>query len=762
MVTAPPWLRRFLALLPLLALLVAASRAMELARDWPAGLSVGQSLSFLSGALCADLLATLRYLPLLALVLWPVLRCRSQGLRGAGTLAVVALLLVARGLLAQYRATAGVPLGADLFGYSWQDIRQTLGGASPDPLFWLPLAVLALAAGWHILRGVRRETAEPGKALLPALLVASAAAWTLAALGWKGPAGGTEHLRALRQNTLAFFIDETLSKSLPQSAPSRNNVPLGPHPFLHDEAAPDILGPLMDLPSRAPDFVFIIVEGLGRSYSGPDARLGSFTPFLDSLAAESLYWDNFIAPQGRTFAVLPSLLGSMPFGSQGVLEMPAPLPAHANLPMLLKGLGYQSRFFSGFDAAFDHERTYLETTGFDQIIDRGRIPTARSIANEWGYDDDLLLKVARDTRRDPARPTLDVIQTISMHDPFRVPDQAKWDARVESRLAELGITGNRAEAWLAHRKVYASILFADDALRRHFETLRKDPAWAHTLFVITGDHRLPEIPMDERLERYHVPLLVWSPMLRAPARIKGVSSQFDVLPTLAALLSAHYGLERPARTSWLGRGLDLSPTFRMQGDIPLKQTKVEPPEWLSGGAYLSQTGSWTLRDGLRQDGMPDGETRKRLESGLAAFRAANADFAATRQLQPEAGAPTTLQPKAAAVPATSTQLAILGLRVSKDAAGRTLLAFSFENRGDQPAVLAAPLAVVVDEQGGEHGESYGQAVQLAPKERIDLQLPLDTARLGAGRHYVSIFPSDPDTGKRIGEGQFKVPLDGPR
>lgn len=78
------------------------------------------------------------------------------------------------------------------------------------------------------------------------------------------------------------------------------------HPFLHEERTPDTLGPLFDKRAGTPpNLVFIIVEGLGRSFSGPGARLGSFTPFLDELAGRSLYFENFLAGQAAPSACSP-------------------------------------------------------------------------------------------------------------------------------------------------------------------------------------------------------------------------------------------------------------------------------------------------------------------------------------------------------------------------------------------------------------------------------------------------------------------------
>ena len=92
-------------------------------------------------------------------------------------------------------------------------------------------------------------------------------------------------------------------------------------PFLHKEQTPNMLDPFFKPWSQAPSIVFIIVESLGRGYTGENAYLGSFTPFLDSLMSRSLYWENCLSTSGRTFSVLPSLMGSSPFGEKGFAAM---------------------------------------------------------------------------------------------------------------------------------------------------------------------------------------------------------------------------------------------------------------------------------------------------------------------------------------------------------------------------------------------------------------------------------------------------------
>jgi phosphoglycerol transferase MdoB-like AlkP superfamily enzyme len=365
------------------------------------------------------------------------------------------------------------------------------------------------------------------------------------------------------------------------------------HPFEHAETTPNTLGPLFDLDTQTPPhLVFVVVEGLGRSFSGPDARLGSFTPFLDELAKKSLYWENFLATQGRTFAVLPSVLGSLPFGPYGEQHI-----AHDNLLSLLKGQGYSLRYFTGTDLAFDHQGDFLAASGVKSFwSERDFVAPARKLS-EWGYSDaDLLQAVAQSPM--PIGPSVTVVQTMSMHTPFVVLQPEKYLQQFESRMDTLGLTQAQRASYRKQKEIYASILFTDDALRVFFDQVSAKPEWQNTVWVITGDHRLPEIPMASRIERYHVPLIVYSPLLRRPLRIKALSSHFDIAPSLLAMLSHRYGMSSPKRVHWMGTGLDVHPQWRNLHTLPIKQTKTELSDFVSGEYYLAQDKLYNLQDGL--------------------------------------------------------------------------------------------------------------------------------------------------------------------
>ncbi len=82
-------------------------------------------------------------------------------------------------------------------------------------------------------------------------------------------------------------------------------------PFWRKEDTPDFLGSYFNKAEKAPNLVFVIVEGLGHAYSSPNGYIGNFTPFIDSLTHKSLYWENNLSSSGRTFGVLPTITGSL-------------------------------------------------------------------------------------------------------------------------------------------------------------------------------------------------------------------------------------------------------------------------------------------------------------------------------------------------------------------------------------------------------------------------------------------------------------------
>jgi hypothetical protein len=750
--------------------LVAGWVVLRIAETIHAGAG-GIKVSVLVGpALANDLLALARYgfvflLGAVPLALLPRRRWRVTAL---GVLWGV--LLAAQAGLLQYHWTAGVPLGADLFGYSRAEMAATVGVRARPGIGLVAAYVLALAA----LAGVLGASFQPwwprarARAALVAALL-SIAAYKLLPDHFAPPSADTEAGVDYLRNKMAYFTDRSVAHVVGERGAGAREQAKGlpwtgkdpRYPFAHVERTPDTLGPLFDTkPGTPPNIVFIIVEGLGRSFSGPGARFGSFTPFLDELASRSLYFENFLAGQGRTFGVLPTVFGSLPFGDNGISALGDRMPRHASLLSILKGQGYHLNYYSGSNLEFDNQGVFLRREGVESFVREADYKPPYQRSNYWGYDDRALMETAIARQRDDAKqPSVRIIQTTSTHDPFTFPDKPAYLRKVGERLAALGIAEGANPAYTAQREVFASILFADDALRLYFEQAARLPGYDNTIFIVTGDHRLPELPMDTRIERYHVPLIVFSPMLKAPRSIKAVSSQFDIAPSLLAFLGHGYGLRTPDQVTWLGTGLDTEPAFRNLHAIPLKQTKTELSDFVSGSVYLAQGRLFALADGMRLDRATDEGALARARAQFAAFLNANRQVGRAATLGPETAALAAWHDagrrlRSVDLASEAGQVSVNDLRRGADGSVEATIV----NQGTTPSSPFVPLLVISDAGGLELGETAGEIQMLAPGASVKVALRAKLGRLPHGKYFVSMIPSHPETGRSIGIGRYHVEM----
>src|SRR5574344_244873 len=108
---------------------------------------------------------------------------------------------------------------------------------------------------------------------------------------------------------------------------------------------------------------------------------------------------------------------------------------------------------------------------------------------------------------------------------------------------------------LENKKQLVSVLNLDDAMKKFFEKYSKRPDFENTIFIITGDHSMPEITLQEKIDRYHVPLMIYSPLLKESKRFRSIVSHFDVAPSILAFYRENYQLKTPSTVAWVGDGL---------------------------------------------------------------------------------------------------------------------------------------------------------------------------------------------------------------
>ena len=413
------------------------------------------------------------------------------------------------------------------------------------------------------------------------------------------------------------------------------------YPFLHKNDYPDVLSPFFDSLTQAPDIVFIFVESLGKAYSGKDAYLGSFTPFLDSLEQHSLVWTNALSSTGRTFGLMPGVFGGLPFGEKGFLELYEEFPYHISLLSVLNDNGYESRFFIGSDKNFDRVADFLNYQKVVQLEDEttflpGYTKTPSSSGFSWGYPDkELFENGIRKLPAETTAPQVRIFMTQTSHDPYIVPEREVYQQKLRDHLTNnLNLSSEKVTEYLSYQDIYMTVLYADDAVRLFFEQYKNRPEFSNTIFVITGDHRLPEVPMSSRLDRFHVPLIIYSPLLKRRDYFKGVASHYEITPSLLAMLEKQKLISLPEEVIWQGQVLDTARTFQSLIAMPLMRNKNQLVDYIHGEFFLSDGQVFLVSDGMNIDPIEDGDVLNRLNGEFEEFKNKNSYMVQTRKLLP--------------------------------------------------------------------------------------------------------------------------------
>jgi lipoteichoic acid synthase len=495
-------------------------------------------------------------------------------------------------LLNKYYATTHLSLGSDLYGFSFADLKMIVSTSTDFSLLamWsfyaFPISFIILYKYFHVgFHNVKWFT--------PIVL------FGILFLGFETLS------KNVKITNLTYFINDSIDYKK-SNVVVKNQVWTGENAYpLLRKFSPqnDVLGQYLNLKPQKPNIILIIVEGLGRDFSGEDAQYPGFTPFLDSLSQKSLCWTNFVSNAGRSFGAIPSILGSVPFGSNGFLEL-TKLPSHISLIPLLKNYNYKTSYFEGGDAQFDHKLNYLTNEGMENIIDQysyGASYTKNPSENgfSWGYPDKEIFKKTLTELKAVAQPRFDLIMTITNHEPFTFIGKESYLTRVKAIADRSNFSEDQMEVMDKYKDVFSTLLYTDDAIKDFINQYKSNSNYENTIFIITGDHRLIPIPQKDNICKFHVPLIIYSPMQIKAEKFKGICSHMDIMPSIVALLNNKYHEKTIEKVPWIGSGLSNSTTFVNNHDIPLTKYKGAFKDYISGDIFLSDNAMYKIDDKFR-------------------------------------------------------------------------------------------------------------------------------------------------------------------
>lgn len=281
--------------------------------------------------------------------------------------------------------------------------------------------------------------------------------------------------------------------------------------------------------------VQIILEGCGDTFIGalnpfaaeePIADR-SLTPFLDSLAAQSLLFTDFYTHLRKSSAGITAILGGIPAYSP-FLYMLSPYRDNEveTLASLLGDEGYASAFFCGCNKGSFAFAGMSEAFGYDRFFDRTDYEAIRGGGDydgQWGIFDHAMAAHLLHELNTMPEPFLVSWFTLNTHNPFTIPEA--YRAAVRSPRGTM----------------HGTVEYIDRVLRDFFAAAAREPWFARTLFVITADHgHAAGRPLyDNPAQLNRIPLLLYTPDGSIAARRSDrVGGQIDIAPTILDAL--HY------------------------------------------------------------------------------------------------------------------------------------------------------------------------------------------------------------------------------
>lgn len=282
---------------------------------------------------------------------------------------------------------------------------------------------------------------------------------------------------------------------------------------LYREVIPDSIS------ASKPNVVIIIMESMAASKMKRNGNKLNLTPFLDSLALNSYYFDSIYTAGIHTFNGVFSTLFSYPaiFRQQPMRE--SRILKYNGISNSLKKMGYSTTYITTHDGQFDNVQGFLSTNDFDQIIAEDDYPS-EEVKTTLGVPDDYMFRHSIpviNKLHEKGNPFLVAFMTASNHGPYYLPEYFKpGNKDLKDQMIE----------------------YSDWALQQFIKMASKQPWFSNTLFVFVADHGIhKKRSYDISLEYHHTPLIFYAPELLPESRIfNQIGGQIDVYPTIMGIL----------------------------------------------------------------------------------------------------------------------------------------------------------------------------------------------------------------------------------
>ena len=218
-----------------------------------------------------------------------------------------------------------------------------------------------------------------------------------------------------------------------------------------------------------------------------------------------------------------------------------------------------------------------------------------------GYPDDALFNRSFEVLDSIHKtPYLNIYHTGTTHMPYLFDQQASYGKLFDQKMRLISDKNAIKKTLKETKQVLVTYMFADDCIKKFLEKYSKRPEYKNTIFFITGDHHIGSFPSTGGIDDYHVPLIVFSPMLKAPKKFYSINSHNNIAPTISALIFNNYPQlkNKPEEVPWMADVIDTTVQFSNQQSMPFMEWSREITDYIYKDYYLSGNQLYQLTPNL--------------------------------------------------------------------------------------------------------------------------------------------------------------------
>ncbi|MGB4846240.1 MAG: sulfatase-like hydrolase/transferase [Ferruginibacter sp.] len=299
---------------------------------------------------------------------------------------------------------------------------------------------------------------------------------------------------------------------------------------------------IADSSGNKPNIVLVICESFSSYKSSMHNNPLNTTPYFNELCENGIFFERCFTPAYGTARGVWATITGIPDVESPKTASRNPNAVDQNT-IINSFKGYNNFYFLGGSATWANIRGLLTNNINNLKLYEQEDYKAKKI-DVWGISDKNLLLEANGVLKQQTKPFFAVIQTADNHRPYTIPEEDRDEFKLKTlskdSLNRFGFESN--DEMNAFR-------YTDFGFQKFMEAAQKEAYFKNTIFVFVGDHGIrftgtldyfPKAWTEQGLTCEHVPLLFYAPGILKPQRINDVSSQIDILPTIASLAKIPY------------------------------------------------------------------------------------------------------------------------------------------------------------------------------------------------------------------------------